>query len=85
GQHATKNYIDLTDAQFDPYVDRKDLQIDAKQAGHCSGVGYVLVRYKGLTMGLGVYRPDAEKGGGLIENMFPKRMSPIRRRTVRSA
>lgn len=68
GSEAKQNFIELDEKQRDAYLDRQEVTVSAGQARACTGPGYVLVRYQGFTLGVGVYRPDS----GLLESMFPK-------------
>ncbi|MCA9961480.1 MAG: NOL1/NOP2/sun family putative RNA methylase [Anaerolineales bacterium] len=68
GHLATRNTIDLEPEQVANYVARHDFKISATQASHCTGTGYIILRYQGFTMGVGVYRAHA----GLVESLYPK-------------
>lgn len=76
GAKATKNYIELTPPQVRAYTCRQDVPVPAEQARRCTGPGYVLMRYKGFTLGVGVYYPHQTGGGGKVKSMFPKGWSP---------
>lgn len=75
GRAATKNYINLTPQQVQAYVNRQDFSVSTRQSTYCTGIGYVLVRYRGFVLGVALYRP-ANSGGGVVQSMFPKGWSP---------
>jgi NOL1/NOP2/sun family putative RNA methylase len=75
GHAATKNYVDVDDEQFNAYISRRDFTVPAEQSRRCTGVGYVLVRYRGFVLGVGVFYP--RENGGVVESMFPKGWSPV--------
>lgn len=77
GAAATQNYIDTDKTQIEAYVNRRTFSVSAEQTQACTGVGYVLVRHRGFTLGVGLYRPG-EDGHGLVESMYPKGWSPTK-------
>lgn len=77
GSAASHNYIDTDQAQIEAYVNRQSFPVSARQTQTCTGVGYVLVRHQGFTLGVGLYRPD-QAGGGVVESMYPKGWSPTK-------
>ncbi len=71
GPLATRNTVDVSRADADAYLLRKPIFVTADKAQHCTGTGYVIVRYDEFILGVGLFRMDAS-GGGLIESEFPK-------------
>lgn len=69
GTLATRNAVDATDEQADHYLARERFLLTTTQRDRCTGMGYVLVRYHELTLGVGLYL-GAEKG--VVTSMFPK-------------
>ena len=80
GTRATRNFIDLNRQQVQAYIDRQDFQVPADQRVHCSGMGYVLVKYRGHVLGVALFSPDEAGDGGLVRSMFPKGWSPNKAR-----
>ena len=76
GQLATRNFIDLDREQVHAYIDRHDFQVSVDQREHCSGIGYVLVKYRGYVLGVALFSPNEAGEGGLVHSMFPKGWSP---------
>jgi NOL1/NOP2/fmu family ribosome biogenesis protein len=74
GQHATKNLIDLDKEQLMAYYGREEFPVSADQMTECSeGSGYVMVRFQGFPIGIGVYRQTK----GTLESAFPKGWSRL--------
>ena len=76
GHAAAQNYVDVDDRQFNAYIGRQEFAVSAEQSRDCTGVGYVLIRYRGYVVGVGVFYP--RENGGVIESMFPKGWSPVK-------
>ena len=68
GRFATQNIIDVEGEQAATYLARRDMLLSASQQKQCSSTGYVLIRYRGYVIGMGVYRAHL----GLVESLFPK-------------
>ena len=70
GHLATKNTVELTQEEALDYFQGEDLETKTK----CE-LGYILLKYKNATLGIGFYRD------GKIENMLPKgrKINPIPR------
>lgn len=68
GNHVTKNFIELSSSQTNQYLTRQDVLVSANQVTHCTGRGYVVVRYQGRALGVGLYDPTNK----VVQSMFPK-------------
>ncbi|PID85291.1 MAG: RNA methyltransferase [Chloroflexi bacterium] len=68
GRFARDNVIDLQPEQVQAFMARQDFHVDAAQVVDVSGTGYVILRYRGYVVGLGVYRQHL----GLVESLYPK-------------
>ncbi len=68
GKKATRHVVDLLPEQAAAYLARRDTPIASEQVLQGVGTGYVIVRYQGLPLGVGVYRARQ----GLLESLFPK-------------
>ncbi len=72
---VAKNFIALTDDQVENYHRRQEIQLSAGQSQACTGPGYVLVRYQGAALGVGVFYPTVGDNG-ILNSLFPKGWSP---------
>jgi len=70
GHAATRNIIDAEAAQAEAFLTRRDFWARPEQLDRCTGKGYVLVRYREHTLGVGFLFPEAE--GGRVESLVPK-------------
>ena len=68
GRYASQNIIDIEPDQASAYLTRQDIDLTTAQRQQCTGTGYVLVRYRGHVIGVGVYRAHL----ALVESQFPK-------------
>ena len=68
GQSATRNVLDLEPAQAADFLGRRDVVVTAVQTQQAIQSGYVLLRYRGYVLGVGLYRQTE----GTIESHFPK-------------
>ena len=68
GALACKNVVDLQPEQLVAFMGRRDFHIEGAQVQNVSGTGYVMLRYQGIVVGLGVYRQHLH----LVESLFPK-------------
>ena len=75
GQQAVRNYLELEAGQVGAYINRQALRVPAGQGRACTGPGYVVIRHRGIPLGLALYRP-APADGGMVESLFPKGWSP---------
>ena len=71
GRVATQNVIPLREEQLGPYLRRETLRLAPEQVGRCTGPGFVIVTYRGVPVGTGLYRyrPAAPP---MLESLFPK-------------
>jgi NOL1/NOP2/sun family putative RNA methylase len=69
GAHATRNRIDLSPAQRDAYLRRQEQTPAPEQTRDCRP-GQVLVRYRGMTLGVAVLHRS-----GTLQSLFPSRWS----------
>jgi NOL1/NOP2/fmu family ribosome biogenesis protein len=76
GDAATRNYVDVDDRQAKAYTSRQNFEMSNEQRQHCTDVGYILIRHRGYTLGVGLYYP--RENGGVVESMFPKGWSPVK-------
>ncbi len=60
GSLATRNVVDLDDAQTERFVTRHELALTREQEAQLTGPGYVLARHCGMVLGLGHARPGDE-------------------------
>ncbi len=70
GHLATRNVVEVTTSQVEAYVRREEFSLTREQAQSCSGRGYVILRYQGITIGMGLFRP--RQGAGTVASLFPK-------------
>jgi hypothetical protein len=54
--------------QASAFFTRQDIGLTTSQQAQGTGTGYVIVRYQGHVIGIGVYRAHR----GIVESMFPK-------------
>ncbi len=70
GPHATRNVVELDRTQADVFLSRRNAVLTEQQTICCTGIGYVIVRHAGISLGLGLYRPEPD--GGVLESLYPK-------------
>jgi NOL1/NOP2/fmu family ribosome biogenesis protein len=70
GRNATRNVLDMEKEQRDIYLARRTFAAKEEQIPALDG-GWVIVRYGGYPLGLGLFRKDT----GLVESFFPKHMA----------
>lgn len=70
GHAATRNVVPADEEQLTAFLTRRPFEASAAQTKSCTGRGYVLVRFKELTLGVGFYKPSAR--GGIVNSMMPK-------------
>lgn len=69
GRHATRNRVELSPDQLEDYLARRDVALSVRARADAVR-GYVLVAYRGHTLGVGKLHD-----GGTLESLFPKRTS----------
>lgn len=72
GSKARRNIVAASQAQIEAYLERCRFRLEEEQLDGLDG-GYVLVRFRGVTAGLGMARIRC--GAGEIESLFPKRLA----------
>ncbi|GAB4264247.1 MAG: hypothetical protein Kow0080_03280 [Candidatus Promineifilaceae bacterium] len=72
GQWAQKNVVDLTDEQAVGYFLRETRPLLPQQTHNCTSTGYVIVRYKGIVLGLGFYWAAQADKPHRLEGLYPK-------------
>lgn len=72
GRMATRNVMDVRADQRARYVGRRTFEADSEQREKLDG-GWVIVRYEGFPLGLGLFRKDS----GMVESFFPKHMTVL--------
>jgi len=72
GARACRNVVDLDRERAEAYVARRDLVLGTDDAAAMTGPGYAIVRWRGVALGVGWFRPEAG-GGGSLQSLFPKR------------
>ena len=78
GHAATRNVVALDTDKLRAYLDRREVRLTAAEAAWCEGFGYVLVRHRGHTYGVGLFRPEG--AGGRVESLFPKTWAGVHRK-----
>ncbi|WP_456427217.1 RsmB/NOP family class I SAM-dependent RNA methyltransferase [Rhodocaloribacter sp.] len=78
GHAATRNVVTLDAEKLGAYLDRREVRLTATEAARCEGFGYVLVRHRGHTYGVGLFRPEG--AGGRVESLFPKTWAGVHRK-----
>lgn len=68
GRHASRNLIDLEPEQMMAFYGREEFPISSSQLMANSGSGYLLARFQGFPIGIGIYR----QAKGTVESTFPK-------------
>ncbi|MCA9924330.1 MAG: RsmB/NOP family class I SAM-dependent RNA methyltransferase [Anaerolineales bacterium] len=70
--HVTRNFVEITAEQVIDFMARREFPVPAAQLIHCTGNGYVMLRFKGAWIGQGALYMDAEGENGRIESLLPK-------------
>lgn len=68
GRYARQNKIDLTPAQTKAYFQRQTITVSKAQAAACTSTGYVVLCYRGFSLGLGLFHSKSSQ----VESLFPK-------------
>lgn len=69
GDAATRNVVDLDEADAERFLARQDVDPAGAAAAACDAAGVVLARHAGLGLGNGQLRDDGRR----LESMFPRR------------
>jgi NOL1/NOP2/sun family putative RNA methylase len=72
GARAARNTIELDAGQVQAYLRRQDIPLHPNQARSCTGIGYVIVRHRGIALGMALYLPDGQGKGERAKSLFPK-------------
>lgn len=70
GALARRNVLTLREEEIPAAIYHRPLALSPERAALLDGNGYVILRYEGLDLGLGYYRPEGE--GGLLTSLCPK-------------
>lgn len=73
GRAATRNVVELSEADLRRYLARRDLELPHDGIEECSAPGYVLVRHRGVCFGVGWLRPGSWGATASLRSLFPKR------------
>jgi NOL1/NOP2/fmu family ribosome biogenesis protein len=68
GDAATRNVIAADAEQAEAYLTQQDFTVADKQLRQCTGRGYVLIRHREWTLGVGFLKGTES---GAVESMFP--------------
>lgn len=79
GAGATRNVVELDAAQSATYQARRPVEPAGEQLSACDGRGYVMLRHRGVALGLGLLRPGPSP---VIESEFPRAWVPERQTRV---
>jgi hypothetical protein len=73
GHAASRNVVTLGRTAAAAYLQRTPVPVTPDVLPDGNGLGYVLVRHAGLTLGLGLFKPEAgREDRGVLESLFPK-------------
>jgi 16S rRNA C967 or C1407 C5-methylase (RsmB/RsmF family)/NOL1/NOP2/fmu family ribosome biogenesis protein len=78
GRKATRNVVELDRAQRDAYQTRQGFAPTPGQLAACDDHGYVILRYRGRPLGVGLLRPGPP---ARIDSQFPRAWVPHAHRT----
>lgn len=68
GPYATKNVVVASTTQAEAYVSRMEFPLAPGQLDNIEGTGYVLIRHRGMILGVGIYFENGQR----VASMFPK-------------
>ena len=71
GLHATRQWLNLSRAQLSVYLAKQTQLIELSDAIITEEVGYVVVKYRGIPLGLGVLRCQDNRTSGELTSLFP--------------
>lgn len=72
GLHASRHLVTLTESQRDAYLSQQDVELTPEQTLGCTETGYIVCRYEGYTLGLGLYFAPKEERPPILRSLFPK-------------
>ncbi|MBW1974427.1 MAG: NOL1/NOP2/sun family putative RNA methylase [Deltaproteobacteria bacterium] len=72
GSLAERNFVELERDYFMRYLEGQTVELQDIDIERCDSSGHVLVRYKGITSGLGILKKN-EPAGYKLHSMFPRR------------
>ncbi len=72
GHAAVRNCVSLETPQAQTYLDRGIILPGPEQLVDCTGPGYVVLRYRGYTLGLGQLIYDRDTGEPRVVSLMPK-------------
>ena len=72
GAAAKQHVIVLSTLQFEAYLARETIVLDADQIRLCESTGFVVVRYKNHTAGMGLYLSATPEKPPRLQSLFPK-------------
>jgi len=71
GAHARRNVIDVDGEQRDRYLHRRRFALHSAQLPDPASDGHVLIRHRGVLLGVGVFRSASMT----VESLYPKRFA----------
>ncbi len=71
GHWATRNVVELDEGQLEGYLARDALELRVEQVDRCTGPGFVIVTFRGIPLGTGLYRHRPVRRH-VLESLFPK-------------
>ena len=72
GARAKRNVIELHPAQVEAFMTREPIILKVAALSGCMGNGYVLVRYQGYSIGVGMIRFSEQQHEAELESYFHK-------------
>ncbi len=72
GAFACQNVVNLSTAQVQKYYRREVFEIEREQMKNCTGRGYVIVRFRGLTLGSGFLLQAGDGTNVRLKSLVPK-------------
>ncbi len=68
GPYATRNFMEVTVGQLTAYLARQPFAAAPEQTAHCPGTGFIIIRCRGVNVGMALYRRET----GEVESLYPK-------------
>lgn len=72
GHLARRHIVNLDAVQRTQFIQKEDLVLAPSQLENCDGIGYVIVRFDGLSIGLGLLFPANSERDNILRSLFPK-------------